>query len=238
MWKQRLLSSLRRGLGPLQTPPPPPATQTKPTAAFFPRTARPRRPQPQPQPGKRWNSSNASGQQGQKQQSRADRILSRLPASMQKYTTRLRSAPLSHVVAFLILHEITAAVPLLGLFGLFHYTDYVPLGYMMDNYGGYVRDGTARFERYFRRKGWFGFGQGEDEDEAGRRLQAEGGDEGVMDRWASSDEKYRIVVEVALAYAITKALLPVRIMASLWATPWFAGFMGRMRSVLPGAGKK
>lgn len=155
---------------------------------------------------------------------------------MQKYSTRLRNAPLSHVVAFLILHEITAVVPLLGLFGLFHYTDYVPLGYMMEHYGSYVREGTARFERYFTRKGWFGFGQGE-EDEAGRRLQAEGGDEGVLDRWASSDGKYRIVVEVALAYAITKVLLPVRIMASLWVTPWFAGVMVRMRRVLPGASK-
>lgn len=160
---------------------------------------------------------------------------------MRKYTTRLRDAPLSHVVAFLVLHEITAVAPLLGLFGLFHYcTDAVPLGYMMEHYGAYVREGTARFERYFRRKGWFGFGQGEGEgedDEAGRRLRAEKGDDGVLDRWASSDEKYKVVVEVALAYAITKALLPVRIMASLWATPWFAGVMGRVRSILPGTSR-
>ncbi|KAK7741022.1 hypothetical protein SLS53_005086 [Cytospora paraplurivora] len=156
---------------------------------------------------------------------------------MQKYTTRLRNAPLSHVVAFLILHELTAVVPLLGLFGLFHYTEYVPLGYMLEHYGGYVQEGTSRFERYFRRKGWFGFGQGE-EDEAGRGLRAEKGDEGVLDRWASADQKYRIVVEVALAYSITKALLPVRIMASLWATPWFAGVMARVRSVLPGASRR
>ncbi|KUI60289.1 hypothetical protein VP1G_07482 [Cytospora mali] len=224
MWKQHLLSSLRRGFGPLQTP-----TKTlKMTTAFSPRAARLRS-----RPGRRWNSTDTSSQ---KQQSRADRILSQLPASMQKYTTRLRNAPLSHVVAFLILHEMTAVVPLLGLFGLFHYTDYVPLGYMMEHYGGYVRDGTARFERYFKRKGWFGFGR--DEDEAGGQLQAEGGDEGVMDRWASSDGKYKIVVEVALAYSITKVLLPVRIMASLWMTPWFAGLMVRIRGVLPGVGKR
>lgn len=223
MWKQRLLSSLR-GLGPAQTPTPTPTP-----TMLLPRAARLR----SSQPGRRWKSSEAASK---KQQSRADRILSRLPASMQKYTTRLRNAPVSHVVAFLILHEMTAVVPLLGLFGLFHYTDYVPLGYMLEHYGGYVQDGTARFERYFRRKGWFGFGQGE-EDEAGRELRDEGGDEGVMDRWASSDAKYRIVVEVALAYAITKALLPVRIMASLWMTPWFAGLMVRMRRVLPGVRK-
>jgi hypothetical protein len=32
----------------------------------------------------------------------------------------------------------------------------------------------------------------------------------------------RIVIEVAAAYAITKALLPVRLILSVWATPWFA----------------
>lgn len=229
MWKQRLLSSLRHGFGPLRPPTTTSAaaaTTTK-TRAFLPRAAKFR-----PHSARRWNSSASASK---KRQSRADRILSRLPASMRKYTTRLRDAPLSHVVAFLILHEFTAVVPLLGLFGLFHYTEYVPLGYMMEHYRGYVQDGTARFERYFRRKGWFGFGQGE-EDEAGRELQAEEGGGGVLDRWASADQKYRIVVEVALAYAITKVFLPVRIMASLWATPWFAGVMVRVRSVLPGAG--
>ena len=32
----------------------------------------------------------------------------------------------------------------------------------------------------------------------------------------------RIVMEVAAAYAVTKVLLPVRIVGSVWATPWFA----------------
>lgn len=180
-----------------------------------------------------------------KQQSRADRILSRLPRGMQGYAGRLRSAPLSHVVAFLVLHELTAVVPLLGLFGLFHYggASAAPIGYMMEHYGGYVRDGTAKFERYFTRKGWFGFGR---EDVGGGEAAAAGGlkddgdgDAAVMSRWEGSDSKYRIVVEVALAYAITKALLPARIVVSLWATPWFAGLMGRMRRVLPlGRGQK
>lgn len=154
---------------------------------------------------------------------------------MQKYTTRLRGAPISHVVAFLILHELTAVVPLFALFGLFHYTDYVPLGYMMENYGGSVREGVRRFERYFTRKGWFGFGA---EDEPGGK-KAEGDEAAaVMDRWESPDGKYRLVVEIGLAYAITKVLLPVRILGSLWATPWFAGLLARIRSALPIAKKK
>ncbi|KEZ39890.1 hypothetical protein SAPIO_CDS8843 [Scedosporium apiospermum] len=67
---------------------------------------------------------------------RASKILSKLPPSLQKYTTRLRNAPVSHVVAFLILHEITAIVPLFGLFGVFHYTQYAPVGYITDHWGG------------------------------------------------------------------------------------------------------
>ncbi|KAG8163371.1 hypothetical protein KVR01_006668 [Diaporthe batatas] len=199
---------------------------------------------PPPPPPPPPSSAGAAAEEAaaSKRQSRADRILSRLPRSMQGYAGRLRSAPLSHVVAFLVLHEITAVVPLLGLFGLFHYggASAAPMGYMMEHYGDYVRDGTARFERYFTRKKWFGFGQ-EDSDQAATGVEAAGaagaagadGSDAVMRRWEGSDGKYRIVVEVALAYAITKVLLPARIVFSLWATPWFAGLMGRVRRVLP-----
>lgn len=195
------------------------------------------------QPGTRYKYSSSPTPSGKPPtptpQSRADRILSRLPASLQKYTTRLRSAPVSHVVAFLVLHELTAVVPLFALFGLFHYTDFVPLGYMTEHYGGYVRSGVSRFEKYFRRKEWFGFGRDEDGDVEGGQdvLLGTQRDKAVMDRWESADGKYRIVVEVALAYSVTKVLLPVRIVGSLWATPWFAGFLARIRRIVP-LGKK
>ncbi|KAK3373621.1 hypothetical protein B0T24DRAFT_649486 [Lasiosphaeria ovina] len=173
---------------------------------------------------------------------RAERILSRLPPSLQKYTSRLRGAPVTHVAAFLILHEVTAVVPVLGLFGLFHYTDAVPTGYVMEHYGGAVREGVGRFERYFTRKGWFGFG-GSGGDTAA--VAAAGGSDGAVEDadadavlrnlesgGAAAPGKYKIVVEVALAYAITKALLPVRIVGSVWATPWFAGVLSRLRRIL------
>lgn len=164
------------------------------------------------------------------QASRIDRITSKLPRRLQKYTNGLRNAPISHIVSFLILHEITAIVPVLGLFGLFHYTDYVPVSYVTDHFGGYVQEGLRRFERYFKRKGWFGFGGDEDStapssvasDEAKQEPQS------AMDRWQSGDDRYKLLVEIALAYAITKALLPIRIIGSVWATPWFA--RGLMRA--------
>lgn len=159
---------------------------------------------------------------------------------MQKYTRRLKDAPVSHVVAFLILHELTAIVPLVGLFGLFHWvggssggSKLVPLDYMINHFGGQVVDGVRRFEKYFRRKGWFGFGGEGDKEDKGKESAGEEATttDAVMKRWASAESKYRIVVEVGLAYSITKMLLPLRIAASLWATPWFAGVLARARAL-------
>ena len=182
----------------------------------------------QPRPSFRLQSSEAS------KASRIDRVTSKLPKRLQKYTIGLRNAPVSHIVSFLILHEITALVPLFALFGLFHYTNYVPVSYMTEHFGNYVQLGVSRFERYFSRKGWFGFSR-EDiasatgaTDSDAREVQTEA----AMQRWKSGDERYQILVEVALAYAITKALLPIRIIGSVWATPWFAGLLMRLRSTV------
>ncbi|KAH8177166.1 hypothetical protein LIA77_02248 [Sarocladium implicatum] len=165
--------------------------------------------------------------------SRVDRITSKLPRRLQKYTSRLRDAPFSHVVSFLILHELTAIVPLFALFGLFHYTDLVPTAYVTNHFGGYVEAGIARFERYFSKKGWFGFGQEDDGDTQPIRRGASEEEraahaEDVLQR-SLADNKYKILTEVALAYAITKAALPIRIIGSVWATPWFAGVIVRVR---------
>ena len=161
---------------------------------------------------------------------------------MQRYTSRLKDAPVSHVAAFLILHELTAIVPVLGLFGLFHYlADNNPvLTYMVENYGEQVEGGVARFERYFRKKGWLSDGERaaiETEDTPtnaepvpeSAASAAETPAASVLARWP--DARYRIVVEVGLAYAITKLLLPVRIAASLSATPWFAGVLQKLRKL-------
>jgi len=108
-----------------------------------------------------------------------------------------------------------------------------------------------RFGRYFGRKGWFGFSRegvspapssdseagrvgdiiGEAEDGAGRKTR-----EGLVGetekRWHVGEAGGRILVEVATAYAITKVLLPARILVSVWGTPWFARVvLGRVKGV-------
>lgn len=83
--------------------------------------------------------------------SRFARVNLRLPKFLQRYTTPLLTAPLTHISAFLILHELTAVLPLLSLAGLFHYTHWLP-PFISDS--KWIAEGVERFGNYFRRKGW------------------------------------------------------------------------------------
>ena len=89
-------------------------------------------------------------------QSARDRILrltSRLPKFLQHYTTPLIKAPLTHISAFLVLHELTAIVPLIGLAATFHYTNWLP---PFISEWKWFSDGVQKVGKYFRRKGWLG----------------------------------------------------------------------------------
>ncbi|RMY94387.1 hypothetical protein D0861_01376 [Hortaea werneckii] len=161
--------------------------------------------------------------------SRVARVESKLPRFLQRFVTPLRHAPVSHVVAFLILHEITAIVPLIALAGTFHYTHWLP---PFISEGKWISDGVEKFGRYFRRKGWI-----TDAQEAEAEAEVEGDKKGKLRKavssvggkwWGRGEGGVRLLVEVATAYAITKALLPLRLVVSVWATPWFARW-----SVLP-----
>ena len=92
----------------------------------------------------------------QETRSRVQRILSHLPRSFQRHATPLVNAPLTHVSAFLLLHELTAVLPLLGLAAVFHYTQWMP-PYISE--GKWVSDGVEKFGKYFRKKGWLGHDQ-------------------------------------------------------------------------------
>ncbi|KAK4670128.1 uncharacterized protein QC763_209025 [Podospora pseudopauciseta] len=158
--------------------------------------------------------------------SRAEKILSRLPRPLQKYTTSLRSAPTTHVVAFLILHEITAIVPLVGLVGVFHYGNWLPVGWLGESET--VKEGVGIFERYARRKGWLEEGKGGSEGDEGEKG-------GIMEHWRENG-RYKLVMEVGVAWALCKFLLPVRIGVSLWGTPWLARGIGRWGGVFKRGG--
>ncbi|PHH80912.1 hypothetical protein CDD80_5832 [Ophiocordyceps camponoti-rufipedis] len=183
------------------------------------------RPRPRPRalriPRKRRHASSFT--------SRIDKLTSKLPPRWQKYATRLRTAPASHIAAFVVLHEVTAIVPLLALFALFHNTTIVPVDWVAARFAAYTDEGVARMERYFRRKRWFGFQPEPSEEVNGPDHEHT---EHAMQRRKDGDRSYRILVDVALAYAVTKVLLPVRILASLLATPWLARVITSIRSPL------
>ncbi|KAI5780842.1 hypothetical protein EDC01DRAFT_667414 [Geopyxis carbonaria] len=123
--------------------------------------------------------------------SRVEQIAARLPKSLRPYATRFAHSPGSHLTSFLILHEITAILPLGGLFWVIHKTQWSPPGLP----GEWVQQGMERWGNYTRKKGWEMF---------------------------KGEKGARMLLELATAFAVVKALLPVRIGLSLWATPWFA----------------
>jgi hypothetical protein len=149
------------------------------------------------------------------------RILNRTPKFLRPTVAALHNAPVTHITAFLLLHEVTAVVPLLGLAGAFHYYHWLP-PYFAE--GAWVVAGVEKFGRYFRRKGWIGDGE---EVEAEWRAK-DGKDLTQVETtrglkwWNRGEGGMRWVVEFGTAYAIVKALLPVRILVSVWGAPWFA----------------
>ncbi|KAF2725230.1 hypothetical protein K431DRAFT_281180 [Polychaeton citri CBS 116435] len=148
------------------------------------------------------SSANSSSSSTTTSSSRLSRLEARLPRFLRNTITPLRTAPFSHITAFLLLHELTAVIPLFGLAAGFHYYDWLP-PYISE--GAWVRAWSEKFGNYLRKKGWLG-------EEGKWKYKWFGRGEGSV----------RIAVELATAYAITKALLPIRLVISVWLTPSFA----------------
>lgn len=82
------------------------------------------------------------------------RFESHLPAWLRHYTTPLRNTPVSHISSFLILHEITAVLPVFGLAYFFHATNWLPESFTQGRFAVYMKDGLEKSRRYLLRKGW------------------------------------------------------------------------------------
>ena len=148
------------------------------------------------------------------------KILSRTPKFLRPTISALQNAPVTHVTAFLLLHELTAIVPLFGLAGAFHYYNWLP-PYFAE--GAWVVSGVEKFGRYFRRRGWIAANEEEAvEDEVKRGYAQQVEHSKSLKWWNRGEGGVRWVVEFATAYAVVKALLPLRILLSVWGAPWFA----------------
>lgn len=154
---------------------------------------------------------------GSQSRGRFENLNKRLPRFLQRYTTPLLNAPVTQITSFLILHEITAVVPLFGLAGAFHYGEWIPSLNNQGDGNNAFDEGVKKFGRWLRKKGWVE-GDITEETTVGSITQSSGPNGSD----ANSQRGMRLVLEFATAYAITKALLPARIVLSVWATPWFA----------------
>ncbi|KAI1310165.1 hypothetical protein F5Y03DRAFT_347148 [Xylaria venustula] len=243
-------------------------------------------------------SPSPSPSEAQQKTHRVSRILTSasrfLPKRLRSSLQNLRSAPLSHVGAFLVLHEITAILPIFGLTYAFYALDWVPTSWVLGPFAAWAEDGLKKYVPYFRKKHWFGLGS---EDKTGRG--AHGGEEALESElreevkreqeresregkgswfdffsrkrevdastgnptstapsgqsteagekkravavWQkvkhaatvdNTEKGYKIGIQIAAAYTITKFLLVPRIALSLWLTPWLArSFVGFRQAI-------
>lgn len=120
-------------------------------------------------------------------------ILDRIPRFLRRYAGRFINAPVSHVSAFLILHELTAIMPLIGIWYFLHHNhDMIPT---MDLPSWALEKGTKVIDKSMEK---FDFSD------------------------YSLHDKAQIIVEGAYAYVVVKALFPVRLGFSLALMPLFA----------------
>ncbi|KAH6652133.1 hypothetical protein BKA67DRAFT_573106 [Truncatella angustata] len=170
-----------------------PALSSTSTPALRRALPRPRRPQMRLESTKPTLSPSSQPEITAKQASRFDKVITRtqrwLPKRFHSPLQNFRSAPGSHMVAFLLIHEITAVLPIFGLVGLFQYYDIVPAGYVFGPWAPYVQDGAFKFLSWFRKKGYFGLGA-EDakagEERFERELDREAEEQGGRDKKSHS----------------------------------------------------
>lgn len=137
-------------------------------------------------------SNNVATKAHEQFSKQTDRARSLFPKFMRRYAERINNAPVSHIASFFIVHEITAVVPLFGLWGLLYYLEYVPVGIPEV----IIEEGSRFIQKMAERNDW--------------------------QMVAHAEKGSRIIVQGATAYFIVKAILPLRLIFSLWAMPWFA----------------
>lgn len=129
-------------------------------------------------------AADSSAASGTAPQGRLDRLLARtsryLPARLRRPLQDFRTAPVSHVAAFLLLHELTAVLPIFGLFWAFQKFDVVPTEYVFGPWAPYVQEKALRMLGWARRKGYFGLreagareGEARFEEEFEREVEVE-----------------------------------------------------------------
>ncbi|KAF8540330.1 hypothetical protein BDD12DRAFT_880592 [Trichophaea hybrida] len=116
----------------------------------------------------------------------------KVPGKLKHYALLFADKPVSYFTSFMILHEITAIVPVAGLFWYIHSTEWTPPGVPKELV--------------------------EKKMEFAKRWTTEWG----LGRWFEGDKGARMLLELGTAYAVVKVAMPVRMAVSIAAAPWFA----------------
>ncbi|KAI8830194.1 hypothetical protein BJ741DRAFT_620723 [Chytriomyces cf. hyalinus JEL632] len=125
-----------------------------------------------------------------------------------------KSSPASHLTSFVVLHELTALLPLPIVYYALQTTGLrVPVSQDM------LDEGTRRIDRIMAK-----YNLGGDGSEGGS--SSDGREVGLGDSTPRIHSE--TIIDMATAYAVVKLLMPVRIAVSLALTPWFA-----RRAVVP-----
>ncbi|KAJ8295714.1 hypothetical protein OF846_001075 [Rhodotorula toruloides] len=178
------------------------------------------------------------------------------------YMARLRQSyphvdPPSLLISFVILHELTALVPLVGLFALLKWLGVggAIVARVVDETSEaegersgwrttakeWLVESEKKAERVGRRYGWFGWAketQEEREERRAREKDAQVGDAMLQD---VSPERLRVsgdVANAAASYLLVKALLPLRILVSLRLSPSLANVIVKNFRSLRERGRK
>lgn len=190
----------------------------------------------------------ASAQATQKTARSSSRLAPYFAELKSKYP---HAEPRSLVVAFVVLHELTALVPLAVLFGAFHYLGagaalvawivdetYTTSGSgngWKDTVRNWLREAETKAERVGRRYGLFGWSKESKEERRARKTRELDQNEGEeASPVALSKERLLVsgdVANAAAAYLAVKALLPLRILISLRLSPFLANqVLGRFKT--------
>ncbi|GAA5825564.1 hypothetical protein JCM5353_002342 [Sporobolomyces roseus] len=203
---------------------------------------------------------------------RLTRPLHTRPASTKSYLGRLKQRypsadPPSLFISFLILHELTAILPLSILFGTFHYLG-IGAGIVawtlsesesttqpsleQEDAGKWTKEGARikvrewmkegedQAERMGRRYGWFGWEKESREERIERKKRLEDEPARSVSK-ELSNESLKVSGDVAnlvAAYLVVKALLPLRILVSLRLSPTLANVIVKRFKGLRAKGAK
>ncbi|BGO98024.1 hypothetical protein NBRC10513v2_002024 [Rhodotorula toruloides] len=165
--------------------------------------------------------------------------------------------PPSLLISFVILHELTALVPLVGLFALLKWLGVggAIVAWVVDETSEaeveqsgwrttakeWLVESEKKAERVGRRYGWFGWEKETREEREERRARQKDAENGAADVQDVSPERLRVsgdVANAAASYLLVKALLPLRILISLRLSPSLANVIVRNFKGLRERGRK